>query len=285
MDELFKNMDIIVRHWGAFPRRFPSPCPVRTIGDLPFKDSWIDRSFSTANFSLILSGRGEFRRMGRLWPVEAPCVITQWPGEMLHYGPAPLATWHEVYFMYDASRLPWLRRRGFVDVSRPVWPICNPSTVLSLVGELRALLLDGHPEALVDRVDCLCERIILETLLSPSPSSGTPIDRIIDRMRRQLHLPWDFHALAQSHGMSPSTFRRRWFEATRESPGRSLLNMRIQQACRLLAETSLSINEIASRTGFTDALYFSRRFKIETRLSPSHYRRLNAPATLPSSRT
>jgi len=266
-------MDFIVKHWAVYPRRFPSTCPLQGLGFIQNKDSWVRSAFTTCNFSLILRGKGEFHRKGRFWPVQGPCVITQWPGEVLQYGPAlPDETWDELYLMYDASEMPALRRSGMVKERRPVWPIHNLDRVQTQVEELHGLINGGHPEMMVDRVDRVCERLILETLLPKLETGDEVIQKIQSQLRQQLDREPDFDALAQRCGMSPSTFRRRWFQALKTTPGRYLMDLRIQKARRMLAETMLDVGEIATRTGFEDRLYFSRRFKLETNLSPTEYR-------------
>lgn len=263
-------------HWAACPRQFPSPVPVQNTGYLPAKEDWIDRAFSSCNFSLILSGSGEFHRSGVRREVIAPCVITQWPGEHVRYGPSPGSTWEECYLIYGPEHMAAFRRMGFVNTSRPVWPVHNLAEARVQVDELRAAMKAAQPERAADRVDRICERLVLETLLPPAHTGDTVVEKIILKLKKDLAQPWDFDTVARRHGMSASTLRRRWFDATGESPGRFLLNLRIRQACRLLAETRLSIGEIAAQTGFDDAMYFSRRFRIETKLTPSDYRRRNA---------
>ena len=44
-------------------------------------------------------------------------------------------------------------------------------------------------------------------------------------------------------------------------------------AQRLLAETSMPIGEVAAQSGFQDMFYFSRRFRLESGLSPTQYRK------------
>ena len=51
------------------------------------------------------------------------------------------------------------------------------------------------------------------------------------------------------------------------------MRLRIGEACRLLVETHRTIGEIAATTGFTDTLYFYRRFRIETGVTAGEYRR------------
>lgn len=269
-------MDSITIHWAAYPRQFPASIPVQNTGYLPAKGEWIDRAFPSCNFSLILSGTGEFHRMGVRREVHAPCVITQWPGEHVRYGPSRGSAWEEFYLIYAPAHRAAFRRMGFVNTMRPVWPIRSIGEVRLQVDRLCALMKSPAPEAGVDRVDRACEGLVLETLLGPGRADDTVVEKIIRQLKKDLAQPWDFGAVARRHGLSASTLRRRWFEATRESPGRFLLNLRIRQACRLLAETRLSIGEIAAQTGFEDAMYFSRRFRIETRTTPSDYRRRNA---------
>ena len=55
-----------------------------------------------------------------------------------------------------------------------------------------------------------------------------------------------------------------------------LLDIRIEEAKKLLAESSLSCSRIANAVGFEDANYFSRVFKKKTGYSPLVYRNLAA---------
>ena len=47
----------------------------------------------------------------------------------------------------------------------------------------------------------------------------------------------------------------------------------MREACRLLAETTRPIKDIAHAVGFADELYFSRRFHGEHGCSPARYRK------------
>ena len=73
------------------------------------------------------------------------------------------------------------------------------------------------------------------------------------------------------------TFRRRWANRYDEPPHRCLLNLRMREACRLLAETDTPIKEIARLLGFEDALYFSRRFRQQVGVAASDYRQQHGP--------
>lgn len=53
-------------------------------------------------------------------------------------------------------------------------------------------------------------------------------------------------------------------------------SVRMDEACRLLCSTLMSIGEIADKLGFSDVLYFSRCFRTYTGKSPSAYRKDSA---------
>lgn len=53
--------------------------------------------------------------------------------------------------------------------------------------------------------------------------------------------------------------------------------VRVDRACTMLRETSLSLADISQRCGFEDQSYFTRVFKKAMRLSPMQYRRAPTP--------
>ena len=57
-----------------------------------------------------------------------------------------------------------------------------------------------------------------------------------------------------------------------QNPKNIILEKKITEAKRLLYFTDLSVKEIAFRLGFEDSSYFSRIFKLKTKLSPSDFK-------------
>ncbi|MFA7370773.1 MAG: AraC family transcriptional regulator [Sphaerochaetaceae bacterium] len=78
--------------------------------------------------------------------------------------------------------------------------------------------------------------------------------------------------LMELTNMSSSTLNRHFNEATGLSPIEFHIQRRLEYASRLLRYSTLSISEIAEKTGFEDANYFSRQFKKVIGVSPSQYR-------------
>jgi AraC-like DNA-binding protein len=271
---MIKVMDFSSIHLAPLPRRFPGMLPVATVGYIPHKRDWIRHPFQTFNFSFILKGAGLYRTAQREWEVRAPCVITQWPGVHVEYGPH--LEWEELYLIYDAAHMPTLRRSAFVKDGKPVWYLQDPGPVRRRLDELNEALTAG--EALSpDRVDRLCESLVMESLISESTPVSGPHERAIRAARAQVEAGFleeiDFDRLALDHGFSPSSFRRHWGEHVGMPPQRFLVGLRIRRACRLLVETSMGVGEIARALRFEDPLYFSRRFKELTGESASDYRK------------
>jgi len=80
-------------------------------------------------------------------------------------------------------------------------------------------------------------------------------------------------ALASMSNLSTRHFAR-IFKATYTIPPINyLVNLRIQHACTLLKDTTLSILDVAYHCGFSDSNYFSRQFKQHLSLSPKEYRK------------
>lgn len=277
MDALGKGMDFLIKHWAPYARRFPAMCPVVSTDFIVKKKNRVEWTFESCNFSLVLRGGGDFVRAGKTWPVRAPCVITQWPGEPLSYGPSgEHATWDECYVIYPAAMRGRLADAGFIREDNPIWPIRNLPAVREQLRELEQLTQAAEPAAAADRVDRVWERILLETLLTtpePANEDEVMIREAVRQLRENLAAPLDMDLLAETSGVSVPTFRRRWLAVVKSPPARYLQELRMQEASRMLVETRMPVKQIARAVGYDDEFHFSRRFRAQTGMAPSDYRR------------
>lgn len=277
MESIIYFMDNFIIHPAPLPRRYPHDLPVATLGYLAEKPEWVRTAFSSFNFSFILRGRGEYHREGETWAVEAPCVLTQWPGIFVEYGPEK--TWEEVYLIYPSNCLPILEARRFANPSRPVWYVRDSSLLRRHVRELVELCRNLSLPGRADEIDRMCERMVLESLLSEDRPAPAEEDQALRAIRTHVEEHYaeqlDFDALARRFALSPATFRRRWARQVSLPPGEYVTHLRMQQACRLLAETQQPIGDVARATGYHDVLYFSRRFRQCMGETARQYRRRN----------
>jgi transcriptional regulator GlxA family with amidase domain len=82
----------------------------------------------------------------------------------------------------------------------------------------------------------------------------------------------NMHQLAGKAGMSLRHFKRRFREATGESPLAYLQRYRIEKAKRLLENPAQNIAEVSYRVGYENVDFFRGLFKRHTRMSPHDYR-------------
>ena len=79
--------------------------------------------------------------------------------------------------------------------------------------------------------------------------------------------------LAEIAGITPQHLCRIFKETMNMRPNEYLTQRRLQEAKSLLQRNELPISEIAVRSGFPDAGYFSTVFKKHEGLSPLEYKK------------
>lgn len=84
---------------------------------------------------------------------------------------------------------------------------------------------------------------------------------------------WTLASLSRKAAMGRTAFAERFRAVVRQTPLQYLTHWRVQHAKRLLAESGLSLEQIAERSGYESAASFSRVFKRTTGTSPGGYRR------------
>ena len=84
----------------------------------------------------------------------------------------------------------------------------------------------------------------------------------------------DLSLILSKSGYSKDYIRSCFKKITKKTPNEFLTEVRIKHACFLMDvfHNSLSLAEISARCGYTDYIYFSRRFKSVMGLSPKEYR-------------
>ncbi len=95
---------------------------------------------------------------------------------------------------------------------------------------------------------------------------------LLDRMRASLHKEHRIGDLARQAGMSERTFLRRFSEATGTTPARWLLMARLNEARDHLEASDISVEEVASRTGFGTTTNLRHHFREHLNTTPTAYR-------------
>lgn len=108
---------------------------------------------------------------------------------------------------------------------------------------------------------------------SGSPSlPGYKLKQITDWMAENLAEEFNLDRLAARAGLSKFYFNRLFKNALGVSPSRYQINLRMDEAKRLLRETKRTVVEIALEVGYANPSHFAQLFRKETGLAPSDYR-------------
>lgn len=125
------------------------------------------------------------------------------------------------------------------------------------------------------------EGLLLELVASASrmqehnSSSGRPrwLEDARDRIHVELADRPTLTGLARSVGVHPVTLARAFRRSFGCTVGEYVRRLRIEHAARQLADTEVSLAEIALAAGFSDQSHFSNLFRRQTGLSPFQFRR------------
>ncbi len=264
------------RHLTPFARRFPLLPPVETIGYLPTKRDRVRQAFNSCNFSFVLSGFGNYVLHDRVFPVSAPAVLLQWPGEPMNYGPDADDTWEELYLIYPGDCRAMLEAaNAFSPGTAPVRSFVRTAWFDAALERIKTFALAESRETDGDIGDLLGWELITASF---TPSGyRDPADRRLEMIRRYLERnsgrDIQLRRLAGELGMSVSTLRRYWrsfYGDTTFSAYRDEVFLR--ESCRLLIETGDPVKLIAERLGFDSVGYFSRKFRRAAGMTASDYR-------------
>ncbi len=104
-------------------------------------------------------------------------------------------------------------------------------------------------------------------------SHRAEIEQAVSYIRQNYNKPLTVDELAPISSLSKYYFIKVFRKITGTTPYRFLNTVRINQAKRMLLETDLSINEIASAIGFSDVKNFISAFKKEGNITPLQFRK------------
>jgi AraC family transcriptional regulator len=97
--------------------------------------------------------------------------------------------------------------------------------------------------------------------------------RAINYVEAQLAEPLRSYQLARISGLSKAHFSRLFKVTTGLTPGRFVMNRRLDHAVELLSASDKSLTDIAVICGFSDQSHFGRVFKRTLGLTPGAWRR------------
>jgi AraC-like DNA-binding protein len=180
------------------------------------------------------------------------------------------------------AALPALMRAS---LSRP-GELTNLSGIARLMVEEMSRTSLGGGYVVERLLEVLCAQAVRAYLESaPRLESGwvravqdPVVGRAMNAMHAQPGTAWSVQRLAQQVAMSPSRFAARFVQALGDSPMAYLTKLRMSIACKMLATSQVTVEQIAADVGYESAAAFNRAFKIYLGLPPGAWRARQAAA-------
>lgn len=221
----------------------------------------------------VSAGCGSFLCNKQSYNLQAGDLFLISPGQLSSYRADPLDPWEYCWVGFngtDARRL--VTMAGF-SKSQPVLKSDSPETSNRL---LRIAQVSGNTAA-HDAEMAGCLYLFLAHLISLN-DRRTVTDSHQEYVSNALRFIQYNYAgdigvndIARYVGISRSQLYRAFLQDFNISPHNYLQKYRINEACTLLRNRSISIAEVAGSVGFNDPLYFSRVFKAIKGCTPSDY--------------
>jgi AraC-like DNA-binding protein len=134
----------------------------------------------------------------------------------------------------------------------------------------RAIQLLSQVEQTGEELVQLNESVMM---LGLSEKDGSRMDRVMQFLLENRFQKVSLEETAGQANLSKEAFCRFFKLRTRKTFTQYLLQLRINEAQKLLQETDLGVSEIAFRVGFENLSYFNRSFKSITGKSPREFRK------------
>jgi AraC-like DNA-binding protein len=108
-----------------------------------------------------------------------------------------------------------------------------------------------------------------------SDNEGKRMSNIMEFTMNNFNKEIDLDTIAGISNMTPNAFCRYFKQRTNKTYFQFLIEVRIENACRLLKNHDALIAEVSEKSGFKNISNFNRKFKDNKGITPSKYRILN----------
>lgn len=227
------------------------------------------------NFWVLLSGSVTLHLRGRSYACTQPCYFLLPPGERVlahNSGGRPIENLALHLARSSVSRA-WAAEALPSTWGRPV------RRFAAFVEMARACVEAGHRATAPhqDYALALAHALLRHFWVDVTVPVESPIrERMYDmagQIRQRPETVWRIDDLARASGYSRSRFSRLFAETNGVAPRAFITRCRLERACTMLMESTMSVSEIAYALGYGDVYFFSRHFKQGLGISPLAWRR------------
>ena len=255
---------------------------LRSVASAKYGGDWysIPHAHSHTELFYIVGGDGQFQINGQLFPVQAHQLVVVNPN-ILHtevsYEAHPLE-----YIVLGIEGLE-LTIPDTDEARYCIYSFPEDNPVLTCMQKILQEMQDRKPEY---QTLCLAYMDIIMVALMRSASVSVtqaharfPTNRQCAAVRHYIEQHYKenitLDLLAEKASINKYYMAHAFKREYGVSPINYLIACRIQEGKRLLAETDLSLSQIATVLGFSSSSYFSQSFRNAEGTSPTEYRKVN----------
>lgn len=231
----------------------------------------------------VLSGKGVLKIEDNCYYPHRGQVFIVPPNVKIHYWCDNAEPWHYTWVSFTGTKAAHYLEKAGLSIDNPVrdcyippedflvytekilnhheLTISNELLRTSLLYEVLALLVSSRNQNLIDN----------HRPVEHDYSPGVYVDYAVE----YIHYNYNHirvSDIADYIGITRSYLTHIFKQKLNVSPQEYLLTYRLEQSCRLLRSTNLSIQEISEKIGYENPLTFSKIFKNSYGLSPKNYR-------------
>lgn len=208
-------------------------------------------------------------------------LIFLFPGVGHTYGPGEKDFWNEIFIIFEGPLFELWQNTELLNPRRPILHLEPVDYWFSRFKEAVWSVTQSGPEYALVRL-CRLQQLLADILVYDQQQGVEQVDQVwLSQAKSLLQTTFyakpDFEAIALKLGMSYDGFRKRFTKDAGVSPAKYHTLRRIDRACELLLNDSLTVKEIALHLGFVDEFHLSKRFKQIIGVSPTGFRNLFLP--------
>ena len=224
----------------------------------------------------VISGKGNYVCGGKTFHLKAGDLFLIKPSQVVYYVADPSEPWEYYWVGFNGTYAQKI-------VSHLPFKDNNPVYTPQEFEEFKEFLYQiysnsgntiKHSTSMTGYLYLFLSRLVEENNNNVHPQAATQSNYVIDAIKYiQFNYSSDISVddIAGAVGISRSHLYRVFISNLNQSPIDYLTEYRINEACNLIKNTTLSISEIAVSVGFFDQFYFSRVFKKIKKVPPSKY--------------
>ncbi len=252
------------------------------IEDCSSGHSWGPAIRDHYNIHYVLGGKGIFQVNGKTYHLKENDCFMICPNTIVHYQADMLDPWSYAWVGFNGFKAETYLNQAGLNADCPVFRYDSDSFLKDCL--LRMIetkdQLKGRELRLLGLLYEFLSRLIETAGLDRIAEKGSDrkeeyIKKALEYIQMNYSRKINVAEIARQVGLDRSYLYSLFSEYVKASPQEFIISFRLDKACELMDNTSLSIGDISRSIGYEDPLQFSKVFKKEKGLPPKEYRKKN----------